>query len=99
MKAIVQKSPGPATTLEIGEVAIPALKEGHVLVKIEYTALNRADIMQRNGAYPPPAGESNIIGLECVGYEINDLEKDLKDDAYKQNPRVMALLPGGGYAQ
>ncbi len=39
--------------------------------------------MQRNGAYPPPQGASPIIGLECVGYLIKDLENDLKDDNYK----------------
>ena len=40
-----------------------------------------------------------MIGLECLGYIINDLELDLVDDRYKKNPIVMALLPGGGYAQ
>ncbi len=46
MKAIIQKKSGPASTLEIGEVQMPVPKEHEVLLKIEYTALNRADIMQ-----------------------------------------------------
>ena len=72
---------------------MPVPKEHEVLIKIEYSALNRADIMQvsflliylfqRNGAYPPPLGASPIIGLECVGYIIKDLENDLKDENYK----------------
>lgn len=49
------------------------------------------------GAYPVPPGASKIIGLECVGYVINDLEKDLVDERYKQGPLVMVLLSGGGY--
>eukprot|EP00347_Sterkiella_histriomuscorum_P009950 403339254 len=98
MKAIIQEQTGGAETLIPGEVDLPIPKEGEVLIKIEYSALNRADIMQRKGTYPPPPGSTSIIGLECAGYIVNDLS-ELQDEKYKQNRRVMALLPGGGYAQ
>lgn len=109
MRAIVQKTPGPASTMEIGEAELPKVNADQCLVKIVYTALNRAEIMQvrsevinavqRTGQYPPPPGATNIIGLECLGYIIHDIDKDLVEDNYTKNPLVMALLPGGSYAQ
>lgn len=107
MKAIVQKTSGGPDTLEIGEVDIPIPKENEVLLKVKYSAVNRADIMQvcvlfltllqREGKYPPPPGATKIIGLECVGWVISDLDKDLEGEKYKEGPLYLALLPGGGY--
>ena len=68
-----------------------------MLIKIEATALNRAEILQRKGLYPPTEGSTNIIGLEGAGYILNHPE-EYKTGEYKKNKRVMALLSGGGYS-
>ena len=67
MPAIVQEQPGGAETLQVGQRPIPVPSDGEVLLKVEYTALNRADIMQRKGNYPPPPGVTDVLGLECLG--------------------------------
>lgn len=78
------------------EVPRPALRPGEVRVRIHATAVNRADLLQRRGAYPPPPGASPILGLECAG---------VVDDAgdgrggWRPGDRVAALLSGGGYAE
>ena len=63
------------------------------MIKVKATAVNRADILQRQGKYPPLKGATTIIGLECSG-EIVDAET-----LEPTGEQVMALLPGGGYAQ
>ena len=67
MKAIVITSPGGPEVLKIQEVDEPQLKDDEVLIKVEATALNRADTFQRKGVYPPPKGASEYLGLECSG--------------------------------
>ncbi len=64
---------------------------------MEATALNRADVVQRKGHYPPPKGVTDILGLECAGYLLDDASQ-LDDGSYKNGKRVMAILPGGGYS-
>lgn len=96
MKAIQVKNPGKNSTLEIGEVPTPEPSENEILVKIEATALNRADLHQRAGKYPPPEGASEILGLEMAGV----VEKaGSAVDQWEKGDRVFALLPGGGYAE
>ena len=99
MKAIVCDGNGGSDVLKVGDRPLPELPEGdtHFLIKIEYTALNRADIMQRKGSYPPPPGTTDVLGLECLGNIV--LEKGVGEDDDKLGDRVIALLPGGGYAQ
>ncbi|MDA8017803.1 MAG: zinc-binding dehydrogenase [Thermoanaerobaculia bacterium] len=70
--------------------------EGEALIRIRATALNRADLLQIRGLYPPPPGESPIPGLECAG-EIEALGQG--SDGFEVGQRVMALLAGGGHAQ
>jgi tumor protein p53-inducible protein 3 len=96
MKAIVVKQPGNAEDLVLEEVPEPALAEGHVLVDIRAAALNRADLLQRRGLYPPPKGATDIMGLECAGV-VRDVAPGVTQVA--RGDRVMALLPGGGYAE
>ena len=67
MKAIVIDGAGGPEVLKIKEVPDPKAGEGEVVIKIVAAALNRADVMQRQGNYPPPAGASLIPGLECSG--------------------------------
>jgi tumor protein p53-inducible protein 3 len=96
MKAVGMKEFGEAEVLSIGEVPTPTPKAGEVLVRVRATALNRADLIQRRGYYPAPSGESSILGLEMAG-EIAALGEGVSN--YQVGDRVMALLPGGGYAQ
>ena len=67
MKAVVCDGYGGAEVLKIGQRPMPQLQDGEVLIKVIYTALNRADIMQRKGNYPPPPGVTDVLGLECLG--------------------------------
>ncbi len=87
MKAILVPVPGGPEALVFGEVPEPALRDGEVLVRVRATAVNRADLLQAAGKYPPPAGESEILGLEAAGVVEGTDE------------RVCFLLPGGGYAE
>lgn len=73
---------------------IPGPEE--VLVRIRATALNRADLLQRRGLYPPPAGATEIMGLECAG-TIEVARSEVT--GWEKGQRVCALLPGGGYAE
>ena len=78
------------------EAPTPQLKEGEVLIKVRATAVNRADLSQRCGRYPPPPGASNILGLECSGV-IEQLGPGVSNRQLGQE--VCALLAGGGYAE
>ena len=74
----------------------PELPRGHVLVEVAATAVNRADLLQRQGFYPPPPGASDILGLECSGV-ITELGEDVT--GWSVGDEVCALLAGGGYAE
>lgn len=96
MKAILVKEYGGADQLAIGEFPTPQPNDDELLVKVKASALNRADIMQREGKYPPPRGASPILGLEMAG-EVEAVGKNCT--GWHPGDRVCALLPGGGYAQ
>ena len=85
-------------SLRWDNVPDPVIKSDEVLVKIEAAALNRADLMQREGDYPPPAGCPEWMGLEIAGtiVEIGDGAKAKSD--WKAGDKVCALLGGGGDA-
>ncbi|KAM8953449.1 quinone oxidoreductase PIG3 [Pelodytes ibericus] len=89
--------PGGPENLYIKEVAKPVPKEGEVLIKVEASALNRADLLQRRGKYNPPPGASDIIGLEVAG-TVAGLGPGAQG-CWKVGEPVMALLSGGGNAQ
>jgi tumor protein p53-inducible protein 3 len=78
---------------------IPEPKAHEVLVKIHYTAINRADTLQRKGAYPAPPGATDILGLELAGEIVSIGAEANKDATLKPGQRVMALLSGGGNAE
>lgn len=82
--------------MEPGKMACPEIKEDEILVNIKAAAINRADLLQKSGKYPPPEGESEIIGLEMAG-EV--MKCGSKSSFYKKGARVFGLLPGGGYAE
>ena len=71
MQAVVYKT-GEVQGLSVEDVPKPNIQDGHILIRIHYFAINRADIIQRKGLYPPPKGESDILGLEAAGL-IDDI--------------------------
>jgi tumor protein p53-inducible protein 3 len=80
--------------LKITDVPPPELTPNAIRIRVRTTAVNRADLLQHEGHYPPPPGASNILGLECAGEVI-----DGNGTKWREGERVMALLPGGGYAE
>lgn len=78
------------------EVADPLPREHEALVEVHYTALNRADLSQRDGKYPPPPGESEILGLELSGV-VRSLPENVTN--WKPGDKVCALVSGGSYAE
>lgn len=96
MKAILFDEPGEAEKLYIGEYPKSEVGEEEILVEVKATALNRADILQRMGKYPPPQGASPVLGLEISGIVV---EKGSKVFKWKIGDKVFGLIPGGGYAQ
>lgn len=92
MKAITLEN----DTLTWSEAATPALGHGEVRIAVRATAVNRADLVQRSGNYPPPPGASPILGLECAG-EVMEVGEGVSRVA--PGDRVCALLAGGGYAE
>ena len=86
-------------SLRWDNVPDPVIKPEEVLVKIAAAALNRADLMQREGDYPPPAGCPEWMGLEVSGEIVEMGEEAKKNSQWKVGDRVCALLGGGGYAE
>ncbi|KAB8144328.1 NAD(P)H-quinone oxidoreductase [Chloroflexia bacterium SDU3-3] len=93
MHAIHILSPGGPEVLGWGRAPDPTPAPGELLVRVHATAINRADLLQRRGSYPPPAGASPILGLELAG-EVVQAAGD-----FAVGDRVMALVTGGGYAE
>ncbi|SED98410.1 putative NAD(P)H quinone oxidoreductase, PIG3 family [Streptomyces sp. 3213] len=96
MHAITISEPGGPEALVWDEVPDPVAGEGEVLVEVVATAVNRADIMQRQGFYDPPPGASRYPGLECSG-RITEVGPGVS--GWSVGDEVCALLAGGGYAQ
>ncbi|HTP77785.1 MAG TPA: NAD(P)H-quinone oxidoreductase [Rhizomicrobium sp.] len=96
MKAVEVRNPGQGYTLALAEIAKPAPGPGEVLVKVAAAGLNRADIAQAMGGYPPPPGAPATLGLEVSG-EIAEIGQGVT--SLKPGDRVCALLGGGGYAE
>lgn len=96
MYAITIPEPGGPDVLSWTEVPDPTPGRGEVIVEVAASAVNRADLMQRQGFYPPPPGASDIPGLECSGV-ITEVGPDVH--GWKVGDRVAALLAGGGYAE
>ena len=86
-------------SLRWDNVPDPKIKSEEVLVKIEAAALNRADLMQREGDYPPPAGCPEWMGLEVAGEIVEMGEEAKKQSHWKLGDKICALLGGGGYAE
>ena len=96
MIAIGIREPGPPEVLVPVERPTPAVAAGEVLIKVAAAGVNRPDVMQRHGKYPPPPGASDIPGLEIAG-EIVGVASDVT--SWRTGERVCALVSGGGYAE
>lgn len=96
MKAIVFDAPGDESVMRLGEAPAPSLGAGELRLRVFATAVNRADLLQRQGLYPPPPGASPILGLECSG-EVAEVGSGVA--GWRAGDRAMALLAGGGYAE
>jgi putative PIG3 family NAD(P)H quinone oxidoreductase len=96
MKAVVFDHYGDESVLRLGDAPRPALGSSDVRIRVRASGINRADLLQREGHYPPPAGASEILGMECAG-DVIETGRDV--DSLRTGDRVMALLPGGGYAE
>lgn len=96
MLAIQQKQFGSADQFYLAPFPTPSPQPQEIRVLVHATALNRADILQREGKYPPPDGASPILGLEIAG-EVESIGSEVT--RWKIGDRVFGLLPGGGYAE
>jgi putative PIG3 family NAD(P)H quinone oxidoreductase len=96
MRAVVITEPGDPEVLQVQDVPAPEPAAGEVLLDVTATAVNRADLLQRQGNYPPPAGAAPYPGLECSG-TIAALGEGVT--GWSVGDEVCALLAGGGYAE
>ncbi len=96
MKAVLIEKAGDESVLKLGEAADPIPKDDELMIRVRCAGLNRADIVQRQGFYPPPPGASEILGLECAG-EVIAVGPHVT--GWRVGERAMALLAGGGYAE
>jgi NADPH2:quinone reductase len=95
MRVVVARRPGGPDVLEIEMRLRPAPAEGEILVRVQAAGVNRPDVLQRMGHYPVPPGASDALGLEVAG-EV--AARGANATRYALGARVMALVPGGGYA-
>ncbi len=93
MKAILVREPGDADVMVLGDALTPAPRSGDLVVRVHAAGVNRADILQRRGGYPPPSGASPILGMEVAGEVLTPAGN------WQQGDRVMAVITGGGYAE
>ena len=95
MQAVIQQAPGGVETLEVALIEKPQPQPGQLRVRVLAAGVNRADLVQREGHYPPPPGASPLLGLEVAGIvdEVNGPSR------FQQGDAVFGLVAGGGYAE
>jgi len=93
---VIATRPGGPEVLELASMPDPEPAEGEVVLRVRATAVNRADILQRRGNYPPPPGASDVLGLEAAG-TVERIGPGVT--GWSEGDRAMALLSGGGYAE
>jgi putative PIG3 family NAD(P)H quinone oxidoreductase len=96
MRAVIAPEPGGPDALVLAELPDPQPGPGEVVVEVVASAVNRADLLQRQGFYPPPPGASDVLGLECAG-RVSAVGPDVT--GWSEGDEVCALLSGGGYAE
>lgn len=87
---------GPASCMQVRQTPLPQLKTGEVLIEVAYAGVNRPDVLQRAGLYPPPPAASPILGLEVAGKIVAQADDVTQ---WRMGDEVCALTPGGGYAE
>ncbi|UQV47703.1 NAD(P)H-quinone oxidoreductase [Janthinobacterium lividum] len=96
MRAVAISQPGPADVLQIAQRPMPQYKVGELLIKVHAAGINRPDVLQRLGKYAPPAGASDLPGLEVAGEVVDG---DFSNTEFRKGDLVCALVQGGGYAE
>jgi putative PIG3 family NAD(P)H quinone oxidoreductase len=96
VRAVVFERPGDESVLHVGEAPAPRCGPRDLRLRVHAAGVNRADLLQRQGLYPPPPGASPILGLECAG-TVAEVGSEVR--GWRTGERAMALLPGGGYAE
>jgi putative PIG3 family NAD(P)H quinone oxidoreductase len=96
MNYAAAREPGPPEVLTLAQTSVPKPRTGEVLIEVAYAGVNRPDLLQRAGAYPPPPDASPIIGLEVAG-RIAAVGDEVRN--WRVGDVVCALTPGGGYAE
>jgi len=96
MRAVVVDQPGDPEVMRLADVPDPVAQPGEVVLRVHATAVNRADLLQRMGFYPPPPGASEILGLEASG-EVDQVGDGV--EGWRPGDPACALLAGGGYAE
>ena len=95
MRAVIAKGAGGPDVLALCDLPVPVIRDGEVLVSVHAAGVNRPDVSQRRGIYPPPAGITDVLGLDIAGV-ITQVAG--KCSSWKIGDRVCALVAGGGYA-
>ena len=96
MRAVIAAGKGGPEVLDVVERPVPRPAEGEILVRVAAAGVNRPDVVQRQGHYPPPPGASDILGLEIAG-EV--MAAGPGASRFPVGAPVMALVSGGGYAE
>lgn len=96
MRAVTLTNFGDESVMQISDVPPPQLGENDIRIAVAASGVNRADLLQREGHYPPPDGASEILGLECAGV-VTEVGSEVF--GWQKGDRAMALLAGGGYAE
>jgi putative PIG3 family NAD(P)H quinone oxidoreductase len=99
MQAVVMNGSGGPDVLTVGQVPRPIPKSGEVLIRVHASGINRPDVLQRMGKYPPPPDASPLLGLEVSGVIVDGDAQAMKEAGFESGDAVCALVAGGGYAE
>ena len=99
MQAVEISAFGAPEVLRLTERPVPVAGAGEVLIRVRASGVNRPDVLQRSGAYPPPPGASDLPGLEVAGVVESGDVAAMAESGFKVGDRVCALVAGGGYAE
>jgi NADPH2:quinone reductase len=99
MRAIEISQPGRPEVLQLVDRPDPVPGDGEALIRVRAAGVNRPDVLQRKGVYPPPPGASDLPGLEVAGEIVGGDAQALAAAGFKPGDRVCALVSGGGYAE
>jgi len=98
MQAVTVPEPGGPDQLSLADRPVPEPRADEALIRVVAAGINRADLLQRQGHYPPPPGASDVLGMECSGY-VTALGPDADDGRWAVGDPCLALLSSGGYAE